>query len=156
MTLVNAPISNSTSKTKKHDIRNPEFKHSNDRIDSKQLEYMSCPKKQLTEFTYKIIKIPNTEIPHPIGGYGEWMRSDHDCCFEVPTPALITLGRLSLPMLKSIPIALPARRITKMVTLAIRKNGELISSFWQATPPHWIFLTEPSLPLTVVCRHLQA
>jgi hypothetical protein len=38
-------------------------------------------------------------------------------------------------MLKSIPTALVARTMAKMLTPAIKKNGELISSFWQAEPP---------------------
>jgi hypothetical protein len=38
-------------------------------------------------------------------------------------------------MLKSIPTALLARMIARMLTPAIKKKGELMSSFWQAGPP---------------------
>jgi hypothetical protein len=89
---------------------------------------MSCAEKAINRVHVQDNK--NTKHRNfPFGPFGDETRSDHDCVFEVPTPAPITLGSGSLPMLKSIPIALPARTITKMVTLAIRKNGELISSF---------------------------
>ena len=52
------------------------------------------------------------------------------------TPALIVLGSFCDPMLKSILMALPTRRMAKRLTPATKKKGELMSFFWQAEPPH--------------------
>ena len=58
----------------------------------------------------------------------------YDCALDPPTPALITLGSSSWPMLKSIPIALPTMRITKTLTPAMRKKGELMSFLLTGRP----------------------
>lgn len=72
------------------------------------------------------------------------------------TPALSELGNFSEPMLKSMPMELPTKRMAKKLTPAIRKKGELMSFFWQAEPPHWIVFVVPSLFLTMLCWHLHA
>ena len=72
------------------------------------------------------------------------------------TPAPITLGSSSSPMLHTCPTAKLTRPTSPTVNKAISQNCTLTSFFWHAGPPQYVVLTRPLPSSFVVALHWQA
>ena len=78
------------------------------------------------------------------------------CALGPATPAPITLGRSSCPTLAISPTPQLTAPMRAIEIPASKKNGALISFFWQAGPPQDTVFTFPSSPVSIVLEHLQA